>query len=121
MIQMDEAVNMLVGNPTADSEHLELILLINLIYAYSNNKIYKSAVPGLVVLFTTKLLSHCKSEEKVLAEMSSYTLGEHTEEHVKLISKTTSMLEEISLDTIKSFEQMLKDHIRDYDMVGFSS
>jgi len=121
MIKMDEAVDMLVGNPTADSEHLELILLINLVHTYSLNKKYKSAVPGLVVLFTTKLLTHCKSEEKVLEELGSSTLPIHMEEHKKLVSDTIAMLENITIDTVKTFETMLTKHIREYDIVGFSS
>ncbi len=120
MIQMDEAIGMLVGEPTADSEHLELILLINLIYAYSKDKIYKTAVPGLTVLFTAELVSHCQSEEKILEKLG-YTdsLVEHKIEHKELINRTIPMLESISLDVVKEFENLLKRHIREYDIPSF--
>ncbi len=119
MIQMDEAISMLVGDPAADSEHLELILLINLIYTYSISEIYRTAIPGLTVLFTAKLVSHCQSEEKMLEKLGYNGLEKHKQEHAWLINRTVPMLENTSLDVVKQFESCLKQHIRDYDIPSF--
>lgn len=120
MIQMGEAISLLVGEPTADSEHLELILLINLIYAYSRDKIYRIAVPGLTVLFTAKLVSHCQSEEKQLEKLGfTDSLIEHKIEHRNLINTTIPMLENITLEVVKEFESLLRAHIQEYDIPSF--
>jgi hemerythrin len=125
MIAMHNAVKYLVGDIETDSEHLELITLINLIGQYQKDKGLKSLVAPLIVVFSSKLMSHCRAEISILRDANCLYVAEHEVAHITLLNSTIHALEQNIKDNadsiIAQFESDLKDHIRDFDVPAFRS
>lgn len=123
MINIEKCISILVGVPEIDCEHVELITLINLINKYSTTKELRSQVPNLVAIFAAKLIAHFHSEEVELSRLNYKFIDEHKLAHERLIDESIEMLktkEPINTEVVKMFEQMLINHIVEYDVKAFN-
>lgn len=117
MINIRETIGYLVGIPVVDSEHLELISIINLIHEYSKSSKTLHWVPGLIITFTRKLVEHFHSEEIILELFPDFI--SHKLEHKRLVEMAVDSLSDLSViseQTVLIFEESLRKHILEYDI-----
>lgn len=122
MIKIDDCTISLVGVPEIDCEHIELIILMNLIDKYSKVKDYQYQVPTLAVIFTSKLVSHFRTEEEELRRLNSRYAEEHIIEHKRILDETLEILKDtaaINTNAVQLFEDKLINHLIDYDIRSF--
>jgi len=123
MIKITETLGMLTGIPQIDSEHIELIGLLNLINEYILTDKYRDQITTLIILFTTKLVRHCHTEEVLLVNSGCTSTVEHSLKHRDLVDKTITILENLNKHTCNDiavlFEEMLREHIKIVDVPLF--
>jgi len=122
LVPWDESFS--VGNPLIDSEHMEILRLLNLLYQDWQDGVCRFDIPALHDELVANFDLHFANEEEMLTRFGCPRLAEHKAEHIRLSRE----LEEIGL-SLWSFEQaegaerlaaftrkMLIAHVRDYDM-----
>jgi hemerythrin-like metal-binding protein len=121
MIKLAESIEVLVGDAKIDSEHLELIALINLINHHALDKKYEFQLPSLIIIFSSELQTHFYSEEDLLAKVNSTALAAHRLEHQRIMEVTLRYLKELTEipnDIAKIFRDMLIEHIRTFNFTS---
>lgn len=111
------------GRVGVDLEHFELLSTVDLLKDYLDNG-YLDSVPLLVIIFNTKLVKHCITEEALLEILEAPNLEEHKQAHKELIALATGVL--LKLETNSTFgsvaedlESIITKHIEMYDEHAF--